>query len=52
MSKILICKEVPGPTAGMFYQVVVASVLLYSSEYYVLPPSALKVLDGVHVEAA
>ena len=38
--------------AGMFYQAVVAAVLLYGSESWVLPPSALKVLEGFHVEAA
>ena len=37
--------------ADMFYQAVVATVLLYGSESWVLPPSALKVLEGFHVEA-
>ena len=34
----------------MFYQAVVAAVLLYGSESWVLPPSALKVPEGFHVE--
>ena len=38
--------------AGMFYQAVVAAVLLCGSESWVLPPSALKVLEGFHVEAS
>ena len=50
--KILARQEVPAPVAGMFYQAVVAAVLLYGSESWVLPPSALKVLEGFHVEAA
>ena len=36
----------------MLYQAVVAAVLLYGSESWVLPPSALKVPEGFHVEAA
>ena len=51
VSKILTRQEVPAPVAGMFYQAVVATVLLYGSESWVLPPSALKVLEGFHVEA-
>ena len=31
---------------GMFYQAVIAAVLLYGSELWVLPPSGLKVLEG------
>merc|ERR1712086_342394 len=52
VSKILNRQEVPAPVAGMFYQAVVAAVLLYGSESWVLPPSALKVLEGFHVEAS
>ena len=52
MSKILNRQEVPPPVAGMFYQAVVAAVLLYGSESWVLPPSTLKVLECLHVEAA
>ena len=51
VSKILTRQEVPTPVAGMFYQEVVTAVLLYSSKSWVLPPSALKVLEGFHVEA-
>jgi len=36
----------------MFYQAVVAAVLLYGSESWSLPPQALKLLEGFHVEAA
>ena len=38
--------------AGMFYQAVVAAVLLYSSETWVTPPHELRALEGFHVEAA
>ena len=36
----------------MFYQAVVAAVLLYGSKSWVLCPSVLKVLKGFHVEVA
>jgi hypothetical protein len=52
LQKVLAKEGVPGPVAGMFYQAVVAAVLLYGSETWVLPPSALQALDGFHVEAA
>jgi hypothetical protein len=45
-------EEVPPRVAFFFYQVVVASVLLFGSETWVLPPSAYKALEGFHVEAA
>ena len=45
-------EEVPPRVAGFFYQAVVASVLLFGSETWVLPPSAYKALEGFHVEAA
>ena len=51
VSKILTPDEVPVPVAGVFYQDIVAAVLLYGSESWVLPPSGLKVED-VHVETA
>ena len=38
--------------AGMFYQTVVAAVLLYISESWVLPPAQLACLEGFHVECA
>ena len=50
--KILNRQEVPAPVAGMFYQMVVAAVLLHGSESWVLPPSVLKVLEGFHMEVA
>ena len=47
------CKEsVPVPVAGMFYQAVVAAVLLYRSESWVLPEAQLRALEGFHVECA
>ena len=36
--------------AGIFYQAAVTAVLLHCSESWVLPPSALKVLEGSHVK--
>ena len=51
-SKILRTEEIPAPVAGMFYQAVTAAVLLYGSESWCLPPSALKVLEGFHTVAS
>ena len=51
VSKILTHQEVPTHVAGIFYQAVVAAVICYGSESWVLPPSALKVIEGFHVEA-
>ena len=51
MSRVLDKELVPGPVAGMCYQAVVASQLLYGSETWVLPPSGPKCLEGFHVEA-
>ena len=48
--KILTRQEVTTPVAGMFYQAVVAVILLCGSKSWVLPPSALEVLKGFHVE--
>ena len=42
VSKILTREEVPAHVAGMYYQAVVAMVLLYGSELGVLPPSGLR----------
>jgi hypothetical protein len=52
VSKILTREEVPAPVSGMFYQAVVAAMLLYGSESWFFPPSGLKVLEEFHVEAA
>ena len=52
IQKVLAKDDVPGPVAGMFYQAVVAAVLLYGSESWVLPPSALSIISGFHIEAA
>ena len=45
-------ESVPSRVAGMYYQAVVASVLLYGSESWVVSPAALRELEGFHVEAA
>ena len=42
----------PPRVAGMYYQALVASVLLYGSESWVVSPAALRELEGFHVEAA
>ena len=49
--RMLAQEAVPAPVAGMFYQAVVAAVLLYGSESWNLPPSAMRVLEGFHVKA-
>ena len=51
LRRLLEKEEVPPRVTGMFYQAAVASVLLYGSETWVLPPSAYKALEGFHVEA-
>ena len=50
--KVLERDAVPPRVAGMYYQAVVASVLLYDSESWVMLPSTLRELEGFHVEAA
>ena len=48
----IIAKEgVPPIIAGMFYQAVVASVLLFGSETWVAAPHDLRACEGFHVEA-
>ena len=42
----------PPRVAGMYYQAVIASVLLYGSESWVVSPTVLRELEGFHVEAA
>ena len=42
----------PAPVVGMFYQAVVAAVLLYGSESSVLPDAKLARLESFHVECA
>ena len=42
----------PPPVTGMFYQAVVATVLLYGSETWVFSSYDLRALEGFHVEAA
>ena len=49
----VIAKEcVPPPVAGMFYQAVVAAVLLYGSETWVVSAYDLRALEDFHVEVA
>ena len=43
---------VPAPVTGMFYQAVVAAVLLHGSESWVRPDAQLARLEGFHVECA
>ena len=50
LSCALAKESVPGPVAGMFYQAVAVSGLLYGSETWVLPQLGMKWLEGFHVE--
>lgn len=52
ISKVIARDNVPGSAAGMFYQAVVAAVLLYGSETWVVLPLTLRSLPGFHIEAA
>ena len=52
LSKVIAKESVTAPVTGMFYQAVVAAVLLYGCESWVLPPSQLRVLEGFHIECA
>ena len=52
ISTIIAKEYVPPPVAGMFYQAVVAAVLLYGSESWVVSAYDLRALEGFHVEAA
>ena len=52
ISKIVVREGVPVLVAGIFYQAVVASILLYGSETWVFLFSNLKVLERFHVETA
>ena len=52
LRKVIAQEDVPAPVAGMFYQAVVAAVLLYGSESWVLPDAAMARLEGFHVECA
>ena len=52
LSTVIAKEEVPAPVAGMFYQAVVAAVLLYGSESWVVLAYDLRALEGFHVEAA
>ena len=52
LSTVIAKESVPPPVAGMFYQAVVAAVLLYGSESWVLSAYDLRALEGFHVECA
>ena len=52
LSKVIAKESVTAPVTGMFYQAVMAAVLLYGCESWVLPPSQLRVLEGFHAECA
>ena len=46
ISVVIAKEDVPPPVAGMFYQAVVAAVLLYGSETWVIPTHDLRFLNG------
>ena len=48
--KRLAREEVPTPTPGMCYQMLVSVILLHTRESWVLASSGLRVLEGFHVE--
>ena len=50
ISKVIAKESVPPTVAGMFYQAVVASVLLYGSKTWVVPPHDARALEGFNVE--
>ena len=52
LSAIIAKEDIPPAVAGMFYQAVVAAVLIYGSESWVICTFDLRALDGFHVEAA
>ena len=52
LSAIIAKEDIPPAVAGMFYQAVVAAVLLYGSESWVISAFDLRALNGFHVEAA
>ena len=52
ISKVITKEEVLPKVAGMFYQAVIAAILLYSSEMWCLTAAARRPLDGFHVETA
>ena len=52
ISTVIAKESVPAVIAGMFFRVVVEAVLLYGSETWALPPTAMRCLNGFQVEAA
>ena len=44
ISKVIAKDSMPASVSGMFYQAVVATVLLYGSETWVIPPHKLRAL--------
>jgi len=52
VSRVLACKGADARISAMFYKAVVQSVLLYSSETWVVTPAVLKVLEGFHHRVA
>ena len=51
ISRVIAQESVPPRVAGMFYQAVVAAVLLYGSKTWCLSDTAMHPLEGFHVEA-
>ena len=50
ISKVIAKESVPSTVAGMFFQAVVATVLLYGSETWVVPPYDMRILKGFNIE--
>ena len=50
ISKVIVKDFVTPPIAGMFYQAVMASILLYGSKTWVTPPRDMKAPESFHVE--
>jgi hypothetical protein len=52
LSRVLKAENASPRVCGMFYKATVQAVLLFGSETWNLPPSALKCLEGFHLRAA
>ena len=52
ISRLLRAEGLPPRVAGMFYKAVVMAILLYGSKLWAVAPSALKRLEGFHMQSA
>ena len=52
ISKVLRADNASPKVCGMFYKATVQAILLYGSETWNLTPTALRVLEGFHLQAA